>query len=442
MYAARGPTAREATGEDPVAVAAQLAEEAVGLAVDAGVHRLHAPVDGHAGARGEHALGRALDDEQPLALALDHHRDPAPLEVEGHLVDAPVAGDVGVLVAEDRVVHGRAQARLVGAVERGEPDHRLVVLAPQVHVPVDGDLPEREGPRLVAAEHVHAAEVLDGGQPLHDDLPPGHAHRAARQRDRHDHGQELGREPHRERHREEEGLERVAAEEGVDEEDEEHEEEHDLEDQEAKAAGAALELGVGRPGVEPRGHAPELRAGSRGHHDRGADAADHGGAVEDGARRVGGARLLLGGERLARQRALVQEEVLGREQAPVRRHEVPGGELDDVAGHDLPRRDLANGAVPAHGGDLAHALAEAGGRALGAVGLREVEGDAEHEHQRDDDRADDLPEGGGDRAGEEEDQHERVGQVAEQLEERREAAGRRQFVRAVAREPLGGLRGR
>ena len=38
----------------------------------------------------------------------------------------------------------------------------------------DRDLADRQRARLVAAEDVHAAEVLDGGQPLDDDLLARH----------------------------------------------------------------------------------------------------------------------------------------------------------------------------------------------------------------------------------------------------------------------------
>jgi hypothetical protein len=139
-----------------------------------------------------------------------------------------MAREVDPLMPQDRIVHRAPQTRLERAVQRGQPDHSLVLSTAHVDVERQADLTFRERPRLVAAEDVHAAEVLDGGEPLDDDLLPRHADGAGGERDGDDHGQELGRQPDRQRHREQERFQRIAAQERVDQEDEEHEEQDDL----------------------------------------------------------------------------------------------------------------------------------------------------------------------------------------------------------------------
>ena len=51
---------------------------------------------------------------------------------------------------------------------------------PKVHFPdqLDVSLGQRSG--LVAAQHVHAAEIIDGGQTFYDHLLARHAQRAMR----------------------------------------------------------------------------------------------------------------------------------------------------------------------------------------------------------------------------------------------------------------------
>ena len=392
---------------------------------------------------GQHALRRALGDQQAPAALLHDDRQAAALEVERDLVDPCVLGDGGMLVAEDGLVHRALEPGLVDAVEGGEPDHDLVALPAQVDVPVHRDPPFRERARLIAQQDVHAAEVLDGGELLDDDLPPRHPHRAARQRHRDDHGQQLGGEPHREGHREEEGLEQIAPKQRIDEKGEEHEKGHDLEDQEAEAAGAALELGLGRAPHEDGSDAAELRRRPRPHDEGSAEAAHHRGSAEHGVDRAAEIRraqalrprVLLARQRFTRERRFVDEEILRRQQSGIGGHEVPGLELDHVARHHLPDRPLTGDTVAEHGRRLPDLLAEAIGRLLGPVRQREVEGDAQHEHERDDHGARHLAERRGNGARHDEDQHERVGEIVADLTQRLEAPRRTELVRPPVREP-------
>src|SRR6185503_19017041 len=108
---------------------------------------------------------------------------------------------------------------------------------------VDADLAHGQRSRLVAAENVHASEVLDRRELLDDHLLSRHPDRAPREGYRHHHGQELRGQPDRQRDREEKRLQDVPMQEGVDQEDEEYEEHDHLQDQEAESTRAALELG-------------------------------------------------------------------------------------------------------------------------------------------------------------------------------------------------------
>ena len=433
-------------GERAVPLGAEPVEEVVDRRSRRRVERRRRAVELGRRAAWQHALRRALGDEQAPAAVLHDHRQAAALEVERDLIDPRVLGDGRMLVAEDGLVHRALEPGLVDAVEGSEPDHGLVALPAQVDVPVDRDPPFRERARLVAQQDVHAPEVLDGGELLDDDLPPRHPHRAARQRHRDDHGQQLGREPHRERHREEERLEQVAPKQRIDEKGEEHEEDHDLEDEEAEAAGAALELGLGRAPHEGGGHATELRRQARPHDEGSAEAAHHRGSAEhgvDGAAKILRAqpvrlRVLLAGQRFTRERRLVDEEVFRRQQSGIGGHEVPGLELHHIARHDLPDRPLTGGTVAEHDRRLSDLLAEAVRGLLGAVRQREVEGDAQREHERDDHRARHLAERRGDGARHDKDQDERVGEIVADLTQRLEPPRGTELVRPPAREPRPG----
>ena len=104
-----------------------------------------------------------------------------------------------------------------------------------------------KGAGLVRAEHVHAAQILDGRQALDDDLLLGHALGPVGQVDADDGRQELRSEPHRERHGEEEGVEHRPVQVHVDAEDDDHENQSDFAEEVAEATYPVLELGLGSP---------------------------------------------------------------------------------------------------------------------------------------------------------------------------------------------------
>ena len=85
----------------------------------------------------------------------------------------------GPSVREHRLVEQVLEAGLVKGVEVGQLEDALVLFADHVAVLLEDDPVLGEGPGLVGAQDVHRAEVLDGVEPLDDDL-------LLRQRDRAD----------------------------------------------------------------------------------------------------------------------------------------------------------------------------------------------------------------------------------------------------------------
>ena len=115
-----------------------------------------------------------------------------------------------------------------------------------------------EGARLVGAEHVHAAQVLDGAQVPHDHPVARHHPRPAGQVHAEDGGQQLRAQAHRERHREEQRLHRGPTPEHVGDEDHDHQDEHGDGQEGAEPTEPAVELGFRRLPAEAAGHGPEL----------------------------------------------------------------------------------------------------------------------------------------------------------------------------------------
>ena len=139
-----------------------------------------------------------------------------------------------------------------------------------------------------------------------------------------------------------------------------------------------------------RGHLAEigLRAGGDNHR-RGRAALDAGaqeagvGALDggDAPAQVAGIGLL-DRHGFAGQRRLDDEQVLGRQEPHIAGHHVAGGELHDVAGHELLEGNLPGLAV-AHdgGGDADHRL-ELGGGGVRAGLLHEAQRHSQHHHQQ------------------------------------------------------------
>ena len=214
-------------------------------------------------------LDRSLADQDVRAAVLgDDNRHPATLEVERDFVDL---GELRVRakvlvhldVFEHRHVEQVLEARLVVAVEVRVFEHALGLLAEHVDVLLQQHLVLRQRARLVGAQHVHRAQVLDRIQPLDDDLLAGHRQRALGEVDGHDHGQHFRRQPDRHRDGEQECLQPVALGQPVDQKHEWHHHEHEADHEPDEPADAPVEAGHDLLAGHARRDAAEVRARAR-----------------------------------------------------------------------------------------------------------------------------------------------------------------------------------
>ncbi len=307
-------------------------------------------------------LRRPLGNEQTAArfrrfrrwTIRRHHddRQPPPLEVERDLVDLSVARDDDRRLLKNRGIQRAANPRLEPAVDVGQRQWPRRCRAPRIERTIELHRPGRQRARLVAAQNVDAAEVLNRGQALDDHLRPRHAHRSAAQRHGADHREKFRREAHAQRDGEQQRFERVVLEDNADHEDEQHQHDRRSQDQQAESVQPVFEFGFWcacpQPGRDVAEH--RLRARRQGH--RRARAAHDRGAEKHQIRGVGAGRAartrwcvrrrdsLVGRQRLARQHRLLNGEIARLEKSAVRRHQIAGRQPDEIAGHDRPDRDF------------------------------------------------------------------------------------------------------
>ncbi len=396
----------------------------------------------------EDLLDSPFADQHPTVLPIEHDRHAAAHEVERDLVDLAVAArrvhplmDVGV--AQHRFVEQVLQSGLVEAVEVGVGQDLVAGLSVQVLVALQDDGVLRQRARLVGAQDVHRAEVLDRVQVLDDHLAARHRHRALGQVDGDEHRQHLRRQADADRRGEQQGLHPVALGQAVDQEDERHHDGDEADHQPGEAREAAIEVRHRRGGTDRLGDAAEHRAGAGVDDQRRRRAARHVGAheahvgeIERLGVRSGGRGRLLHGHGLARHRRLVDEQVLGRQHAHVGRHDVADAQVDDVSRHQLLDRQLARHPAARHGGVRAHHGLQLRGGAVRAPLLHEGQRHAQHDHQGDQDRG--LAVACAERQGGQRDQQhvQRIGEPPQHLH--RGALGRRRGGRVAAMdgEPL------
>ena len=96
-------------------------------------------------------FGRALGDQQAVALVLDEDRNAAPLKIERHLIDLGPAGIARRAGFDDRGIERVPQSGLEMAVEPGQVEHVLAVGARERNLPREADLGFGERPGLVRA---------------------------------------------------------------------------------------------------------------------------------------------------------------------------------------------------------------------------------------------------------------------------------------------------
>ena len=248
-----------------------------------------------------------------------------------------------------------------------------------------------------------------------------------------DHRQELGREPDRQRDREEQRLERVVLERDAHQQDEEHE--HDGRAQDQQAEPPQCRARTRSPGATRRSRAamsPNTVGGPGRDDQRRARAADDRRAEEHQVRRVGPdasrsvrPRRFLGRQRLARQRRLLDGEIARLEQARVGRHQIAGRQPERR--RRARRSRAASPARRRRGARWPSALTDARSRSAACCeryDLPEVDRDAEHHHRHDDERVDALSQThAADRAGDEQDDDERIGEQVRRAERAPTGAG-------------------
>ena len=128
-------------------------------------------------------------------------------------------------------------------------------------------------------------------------------------------------------------------------------------------------------------------------------------------------------------------EVSRLEEARVGGHAVAGRESDDVAGDQVAPANLAPGSIAEGGRRRRHGVAQSLGDAMGAVGLHEVEHDAQSHHEDDDGGVDPFAEQRGGDAGDQQNDDQRIRQEQEDLNEAGRARRPRGLVRADLTEP-------
>ncbi len=186
-------------------------------------------------AAGSTSSGAPFTTSSRSPAVVDQHRDAPPLEVERHLVDLAPADDVDSPRARGSRRRAGCAAGLEEAVEVGELQHALADRGPARRGAARARM---RASVSVPVLSVHRTSMLPrswiAARRLTITLLLGHAQRAARQRHRHDHRQQLGRQPDRERHGEQERLEQRPVESGVHEQHEQHQHEGQAHDQQAE----------------------------------------------------------------------------------------------------------------------------------------------------------------------------------------------------------------
>ena len=235
-------------------------------------------------------LGRTFGDEEPATAAvrrLHHHRQAAPLEIERDFVDLLIARHVGRGLLKNGGVQRTPDAGLETAVDGGQRQRPRRCRTGRIDGPIELHHATRQRARLVAAQDVDAAEVLNGREMFDDYLIARHPQRAPRERDGADHRQELGRETDAQRHGKEQRLECVVLERDAHQQDEEHQHDRRPKNQQTESPQSVFELRFRDAAPQPHRDVTEHRLRARGGRHGRAGAAHDRGAEEHQMGRVG-----------------------------------------------------------------------------------------------------------------------------------------------------------
>jgi hypothetical protein len=148
------------------------------------------------GGHSQHAIDRALGEQHSLLSNSHEHAQPTALKVVWDLSESRGLRRGYVLSGQDGGIDGIREASVVQGVEVPGLEHVCAGLAVKAKGGRQAHCTLGQCARLVGAQHVHAAEVLDRAQPFDDHLRVSHLASAERQADAHDRRQELGREAH------------------------------------------------------------------------------------------------------------------------------------------------------------------------------------------------------------------------------------------------------
>ena len=276
--------------------------------------------------------------------------------------------------------------------------HACVLVAVGVEIALEHDAVLGEGAGLVAAQHVHRAQVLDRGQLLDDNLATGEVLGALRQARGHDDRQHLRRDAHGHARGEQQRVDDVALGGGVDGKDgrchgehQAHQEHRDARDAAVKRAflaasvehlGDAAQVGV-RTGGDDKCHGGAVLYGGAGKDDVLAGGERQRGAV--GALDDGGGHGLLDGFAFAGEGGLDYKQVACGNDTGIGRHHVAGREADHVAGDELIEGDLDALAVAQGGAGVGDQVLEGLGRIAAACFLDKLHAARYQQHDADDD---------------------------------------------------------
>ncbi len=304
-------------------------------------------------------------------------------------------------------------------------------------------------PRLVGAQHIHGAEVVDGGQTLHDDAMPSEPSCPIGQRHGDHHGQQLGCKADGESQRKQKRVQPWAMEQHIGGQHEQHQEDGEAHHQEAELPDA-LGKCVRRPRRrQPFGKTAQLGRAPGAAHQRRGGATDHRSShaeeVHCRGRGLGWSGklgwLLFDWVGLAGEERLVHEEIARREQPAIARHEIPGSKLDHVPRHELVDRNLAAASIAKHAGLEPHRAAQRVDGILGPALLDDVEHHAQQDDADDNDKARHLTGPGRETAGKQQDEHERIGKALDRLPPEGTAPVAQCVIGAVFDQPPLGLFG-
>ena len=148
---------------------------------------------------------------------------------------------------------------------------------------------------------------------------------------------------------------------------------------------------------------------------------------------------LLGRHRFAGERSLLDVKVLALEQARIGGNQIAGGKPDHITRNHLASWNLDPFSIAHYRGAGRHLVAQSTHRTLRTKGLKKVERDADDHHRGDNRRVDDLPEHARDHAGREQNQHQRIGAEAQELDQRAGEFRGDRFIGSEAFEALLGL---